>query len=247
MNPSNRLISVKMTLNHVFYISYLVPASRIRPFLPVVLPPATAFPEHMFVSIVGMKCNNVRLSGFPWPSFDYGQLNVRTYVIDPQTGNPAVYFFQSGVSSCIVPLLTSIFGITWERIDFDLQPYLNEEAAQPSYKVIGGWQEDLYFEIVESESSREGMEVFADPESEITHITGPLIGFMGSTGHTIRFEISHLPLEVHRARLLGIRFQLPVAMGLLKEGELSKPDSVLLVPRWEFTVYLPPRRVYPRS
>ncbi len=83
------------------------------------------------------------------------------------------------------------------------------------------------------------MEIFVDPESEITHITGPLIAFMKSAGHTIRFEISHLPLEVQRARLLGIRFQMPAAMGILKEKELSKPVTVLLVPRTEFTVPLP--------
>jgi hypothetical protein len=247
MNPSNQLISVKMMLSHVVYISYRVPASRIRPLVPNILPLATPFPDQVFVSIVGMKCNRVRLSGFPWPSFNYDQLNIRTYVIDPQTGNQAVYFFHSGVTSPLVPLLTRILGIPWEKIAFGLQENRGEDQPRPTYRAIGRWKEDLNFEIEEPESSREGTEVFMDPKSEITHITGPLIAFMGPTGHTIRFEISHLPLEVHRARLLGIRFQIPAAMGILKEEELPKPNSVLLVPRTEFTVHLPPRRVYTRS
>lgn len=243
MNLSNRLISVKMTLNHVFYISYLVPISRIRPFLPEVLQPATAFPEHMFVSIVGMKCNGVRIYGFPWPSFDYDQLNVRTYVIDPQTGTPAVYFFRSGVSSGIIPLLTSIFGITWEKINFDLQPSIGQETARPNYKVIGDWQEDLYFEITEPESHSEEKGAFPDLTSEISNITGPRIAFMASGKHTIRYEATQEILSVQRARLVDIRFQLPVTMGLLKQAELSRPDSVLLASRTKLGAYLPPQRV----
>lgn len=247
MNPLNQLISLKMMLHHVLYISYLVPASRIRPLVPNVLPLATPFPDQVFVSIVGMKCNRVRLSGFPWPSFDYDQLNIRTYVTDPHTGHHAVYFFHSGVASPLVPLLTRIFAIPWKKIAFELQENRGEDQPRLTYRAIGRWKEDLNFEIEESESSREGIEVFVDPESEIIHITGPLIAFMEYRGHTMRFEISHLPLEVHRASLLGIRFRMPAAMGILKEEELSKPDSVLLVPRTEFTVHLPPRRVYTRS
>lgn len=243
MNPLNRLISVKMTLNHVFYISYLVPISRIQPFLPEFLQPATVFPEQMFVSIVGMKCNDVRVYGFSRPSFDYDQLNVRTYVIDPQTGKPAVYFFRSGVSSGIIPWLTSIFGITWETIDFDLQPYLSEDPARPGYKVIGHWQEDLYFEIAESELSSEEKGLFPDLASEISDITGPRVAFMSSDKHTIRYEATQQIQSVHRARLLDIRFQLLVTMGLLKETELSKPDSVLLASQTKLGAYLPPQRV----
>lgn len=48
MNPLNQLISVKMMLRHVLYISYLVPASRIRPLVPNVLPLATPFPDQVF-------------------------------------------------------------------------------------------------------------------------------------------------------------------------------------------------------
>lgn len=243
MNPLNRLISVKMTLNHVFYISYLVPISRIQPFLPEFLQPATVFPEQMFVSIVGMKCNDVRVYGFSRPSFDYDQLNVRTYVIDPQTGNPAVYFFRSGVSSGIIPWLTSIFGITWEAIDFDLQPYLSEKPARRGYKVIGHWQEDLYFEIAKSEPSSEEKGLFPDLASEITEISGPRLAFMTSGNHTIRYESTQQIQSVQRVSLLDIRFQLPVTMGLLKETELSKPDSVLLASQTKLGAYLPPQRI----
>jgi hypothetical protein len=224
-----------MDLYDVIYISYLVPMARIHHFIPPILSLAVDESERTYVSFVAMRCRRVKLSIFPWPCFHYDQLNLRTYVIDPITDTPAVYFFRSGVSLGIVPMLTRIISIPWERITFQL-----DENYSSRYYASGNWLGELYFEI---ELSTEGVQ----EKSIIDHLTGPMIGFMGSQNKLRRFKITHQALEVQSAVLRKIRFPLPVEKGLVMDSELQKPDSVLIVPEAKFTVYLPPRSISERG
>jgi len=227
----SRLTTVKMDLENVIYISYLVPVERIRQHVPQILPLVSENEGRVYVTFVAMKCHRVRLSGMGWPRFNYDQLNLRTYVTDPKSGALAVYFFHSGVSIGIVPRMTGLLGIPWEKISFDL-----DTSSTSSYRASGNWLGEVAFEI----------ERRADDELEesiVRHLTGPMMGFMGGKGKVRGFRINHRPLEVRSAVLKSIRFPLPVEKGLVRGDELQKPDSVLLVPEAEFTVYLPPHRV----
>lgn len=233
--PNSKLSAVRMDLANVLYISYLVPSARIGSLVPRILPLATNENDQVYISFVAMKCFHVRLSILPWPRFNYDQLNLRTYVTDPKTGNPAVYFFQSGVSLRIVPILTRIMGIPWEKVSFNL-----DSTSQPRYRASGYWLGNLSFEI---DSAADEIV----PESVVHHITGSMMGFMGSEGKMRSIRINHRALEVKSAVLRNIRFPLPVEKGLVTDDELQKPDSVLLVPNAEFTVYFPPRSVSKRG
>ncbi|MFC2018087.1 DUF2071 domain-containing protein [Chloroflexota bacterium] len=235
MSFLSRFTTVKMDLESLVYISYLVPSGRVRQFVPRVLPLASDEGGNAYVSFVAMRCRHVRLSGIPWPRFNYDQLNLRTYVSDPQTGAPAVYFLKSGVSIGIVPLITRLMGIPWEKISLNM-----DASSRPIYRAWGNWLGQVDFEI----GSRVGE---ALQEQVVRHLTGPMMGFMGGQGKLRRFRINHRSLEVHKAVLSYIRFPLPVEEGLVSETELQKPDSVLMVPEAEFTVYLPPHRVSERG
>jgi len=174
-------------------------------------------------------------AGMGWPYFNYDQLNLRTYVTDPKSSAPAVYFFHSGVSIGIVPRMTRLLGIPWEKISFNL-----DTSSTSAYRASGNWLGEVTFAI----------ERHADDELEesvVRHLTGPLMGFMGGEGKVRGFRINHRLLEIRSAVLKSIRFPLPVEKGLVGEDELPKPDSVLMVPEAEFTVYLPPHRVVERG
>lgn len=82
--------SVTMKLCDILYLSYLVPASRIRPFVPEILPMAY-IDDRVFISIVIFHSSGVRLVNLPSLRFDYNQINLRTYVKDPQTKNHGFY------------------------------------------------------------------------------------------------------------------------------------------------------------
>ncbi|OPY89476.1 MAG: hypothetical protein A4E72_01095 [Syntrophus sp. PtaU1.Bin208] len=224
-----RLLTIKMDLHNVLYVSYPVPVDRVRPRVPSELTLA-AVQGRVFLSIVSMQCRNVHLSGLKWPSFHYDQLNLRTYVLDPKTGKPSVYFFKSGVSSTFIPVATRILGIPWERISFDLVEERSEEG-EDFYKAVGSWDGDI--EIWMKASDEEDLN-----SAVIESITGPRLGFIGSGGSLKRIAIEHEVLDVRRLSLLRIRFPLPVEAGLLSVSELENPDSVLIVPESRFSVYL---------
>jgi len=225
------LATVRMDLENLIYISYLVPLERLRPLIPRVLPIASYEEGRAFVSFVAMKCRRVRLSGIRWPRFNYDQLNLRSYVTDPQTGSPAVYFYQSGVSIGIVPLITRLLGIPWEKISFNLN-----KRSGSVYNGSGNWLGELDFEI--QSPVEEALQ-----ESVVHHLTGPMIGFIGTGGKLRKFNISHRSLGVQNAALNYIRFTLPVEKGLIEENELQEPGSVIMVPEAEFRVHMPPHRV----
>jgi len=223
------LPTIKMDLHSVLYVSYLVPADRLRPRVPLELTLAAA-KGRVFLSIVAMQCRNVHLSGLTWPSFGYDQLNLRTYVFDPKTGNPAVYFFKSGVSSAVIPVATRILGIPWERISFDLVKERSENG-EDLFNAVGSWKGEI--EIRMKPSASKGPE-----RAVIESITGPMVGFLDSGGRLKRIAIEHKVLDVRALSLLRIRFPLPVEAGLLTASELENPDSVLIVPESQFSIHL---------
>jgi len=222
-------LMVKMDLQNVLYLSYLVPVDRLRPLVPPGLR-LNATGSAVFLSIVAMQCRKVHLSFLGWPSFSYDQLNLRTYVIDPKTGDPAVYFFRSGVSSNLIPVATRLLGIPWERISFSLAAEQDGSGAD-FYKAAGDWNGEIEIQMKSAPAEDSDATV-------IDVITGPLAGFIGSGERLKRIAIKHQVLDVRRLSLLQIRFPLPVEAGLLAAPELEKPDSVLIVPESQFSVFI---------
>jgi len=224
-----QLLTIKMDLHNLLYLSYLVPADRLRPLVPSGLK-LESLEDKVFISIVAMQCRKVHLSYLQWPSFGYDQLNLRTYVIDPKTGNPAVYFFQSGVSSKIIAAATRILGIPWAHISFNL---LTERSADGTdfYRAIGNWNGEI--EILMKSSLGKNT-----PDNIIKHITEPMAGFIGRGKKLKRIVIEHKVLDVRFLSLSQIKFSLPVYAGLMTAAELDKPDSVLIVPQSRFSVFI---------
>jgi hypothetical protein len=219
-----------MDLRDVLYVSYRVPTTRVRPLVPSALPLAS-IGDGVFVSLVAMQCKRVHLSALKWPSFNYDQLNLRTYVFDPQTGKPAVYFFKSGVSSRFIPMATRILGIPWQRISFALRMESSGINNIDKYRALGHWYGDIDIEMQMSASS-------SPDAATVEHITGPMAGFIGNGNRLKRIDIEHKALEIRALSLSRIKFQLPVEAGILLESELGSPDSVLMVPVSKFTIHI---------
>jgi len=224
-----QLLTIKMDLHNLLYLSYLVPADRLRPLVPSWLT-LDSLENKVFLSIVAMQCRRVHLSHLQWPNFGYDQLNLRTYVIDPITGNPAVYFFQSGVSSKIIPAATCILGIPWAHISFNL---LTERSADGTdfYRAIGNWNGEI--EILMKSSLIKNTQ-----DNIIRHITEPMAGLSAEGKKLKRIVIEHKVLDVRFLSLSQIKFNLPVDAGLLAAAELDKPDSILIVPQARFSVFI---------
>lgn len=232
-----------MSLRHVLYVSYLVPLSRVRPLVPDAIPLDVYDSDKVFVSTVSMNCNNVRLANMPWPRFNYDQLNLRTYVMDPHAGDRAVYFLQSGVTSAMTSYLTGLIGVPWHRIPFELNVHRENEERYRSYSAKGNWNGDIVIKASDFGSLAGSAGSPDITEAIIDHITGPLTGLVGPKGRTMRFGIRHRALEVWSGKLDELSYPFLLTSGVLNEVEIPQPHNVLLVPEAEFTIMLPPRRI----
>ncbi|MFC1874534.1 DUF2071 domain-containing protein [Chloroflexota bacterium] len=227
----------------MLYISYLVPAARIRGLVPEILPLSIVRGDKAFVSIVLLNSSQARLNWLPYPSFDYNQINIRTYIKDPQSNNQAVYFLRSGVTSKFISLATRAIGVPWERISCEFKIDADKESNYKSYKALGHWSGD--FSI--SAASKPGTPVkpapFADLKSATDYLIRPLLGFYGRNEKVSRFRIQHPDIEPSVGQLQAFDFPVFKDMELVDKPESCSPHSVFIVPRAQFRIYLPASRL----
>jgi hypothetical protein len=233
--------TVQMDIHDVLYLSYLIPEKRLRPAIPDNVRFAS-FQGKTIVSLVIFHSKNVRASFFPFFRFYYDQANIRTYVLDPITGKPAVFFLRSGITSPFVAAITRILRIPWQSISMRLDV---QHDSDPSYRytVEGNWEGDFDIRLNENKHPPIDMEPFQTPEEATHFLTSPSVGFYGSSGGIIRFEVKHSAIRPSMGKISAIDFPMLVHSGLLTDEELWFPHSALIARRGLFTVSMPPTRV----
>ena len=242
-----KLTRVEMKLRHVAYLSYLLPAPQVRRLVPDVLPLSAVDDNKVFVSVVILQSRDVRLASFPLMRFNYNQINLRTYVKDPYTGNQAVYFVKSGVTSAPVSLLTRIVGPSWQEVTLSIEVKQSDPGHYEHYAAFGQWSGDFHLVAEETELDLSEIAPFGSVQSAADYLIRPLIGFYGPQGRIGRFEISHPPIRPRAMQLLEFQWPVLDAMGLVSEEKVKEPHTVLLVPESRFSIFLPARRVIERS
>ena len=240
---TRKITHVEMSLHHVLYISYLVPESRVRQLVPEQLQLAVIARNHVFVSVVILQSAGVRLSSLPFPKFTYNQINIRTYVLDPNSGQQAVFFLQSGVTSSVVSLLTRSIGIPWQHISAELEISTDKKGNYRSYRAGGIWGQP--FSLVAEGTPEHPITIapFRDVDKAISYLVRPLMGFFDQEGKTRGFRIWHPDVQPHGGLIKQIHFPLLKTLNLIDESAISKPDSILLVPNAYFYIYMPPERI----
>jgi len=238
-NGGNRPLNVRMTLRDVLYVSYAVPAEKIRVLVPDILSVATSGDKVAFISIVALRSSQVRLNLLPFARFHYNQLNIRTYVVDPVSGKHAVYFIKSGVTSRFISMATRISGIPWQLIDMETE--LNAQNDTGSYVTSGKWGDKFSLKARADLDSPEQLLFFGDRESAVEFLIRPLIGFVGDNQKLGRFTIGHPEVKPQVWYLSEIDFKLFADLGVV--NELMNPHSVFFLPAADFSIYLPPARI----
>lgn len=239
MGILNSLMHVRIGLNHVLYISYLVPAARMRGLIPEILPLSIVGGDKAFVSIVLLNSSQARLNWLPYPSFDYNQINIRTYVKDPQSNNQAVYFLRSGVTSKFISFATRTIGVPWEHISCELKIDVDKENNYKSYEALGHWRGDFSISTASKPDELVKPAPFADLKSATDYLIRPLVGFYGRNEKVSRFRILHPDIELGVGQLQAFDFPVFEDMELVDKPELYSPHSVFIVPQAQFHIYLP--------
>jgi hypothetical protein len=234
-----RLLRVQMTLRDVLYISYAIPAGRLRPIVPDILPLATIGDDIAFISVVVLRSTRVRLSSLPFLRFNYDQLNIRTYVKDPSTSKHAIYFLRSGVTSRFISLVTRVSGIPWQFIGLKID--VDGLSRTNSYLASGNWEGRFSLKAQPFSDGFEKAAFFSNREESVDFLIRPLIGFIGDTGRLGRFTIQHPEVEPQSWNLTELDLPLFTNLGVV--DELSNPHSVFYLPTADFSIYLPPRTI----
>ncbi len=235
--------SVAMDIYDVLYLSYLIPESKVQPYITGPLTPATFRNEMVFLSIVCFHSKDVRVAGFPFIKFSYDQINIRTYVRDPNSGKNGVLFLNSGITSPVMALSTNILGFPWENIPFQLMAVKDGNNRYMEYRATGTWRGNIDISVKEDASSPACNDLPPDLKNTIQHITAPGIGFYNTRGWVLRFEVKHTEIKPHTGNILHIDFPFLTSSGLLTQHEMSKPDNILIADKGTFTIFLPPQRI----
>lgn len=239
-----RLVSVEFRLQDVLYISYLVSRHRMESCIPPSLSLATVSDDQVFLSLVLFRSTVSHAFMCPAPPIVFDQINLRTYVIDPYTGKPGVFFLDYGVNVRSIAFLYRIVsGMSVRHIPFSIDIQRDEQSRYSRYKAEGYWEGPLYFEGTEVPVEMGNLGLFATGVDAINYLVDPAVGFYGSSGKVRRLEVWH-PRSLPRMLRLGTaQCRLIAVKGMVDDVEIPRPHHALVVPGWPFLTYLPPRRV----
>ncbi len=234
--------TVHLDIYDVLYLSYMVPITRLRPFVPDALNFAVTLEDTSIISLVVFRSRNVRVSLLPFLRFKYDQANIRTYVVDPTTGKPSVFFLKSGITSPLVSVATGVLGIPWQHISIRIDT--EHRDNEPSiYAAQGNWDGAFSVCINKDRSFLIDMTPFQTPEEAIRFLTGPSVGFYKSSSGVIRFEVEHSAIKPSMGTISAIHFPILTRMGLVTDDELPLSHSALVAPHGYFNVSMPPHNV----
>lgn len=238
-----RLMSVEMLLRDMLYVSYLAPVSRLNPFLPPVLKPATVDGENVFVSLVIFRGKTSGAATIPAPRIPFDQVNIRTYVIDPMTGKPAVYFVHCGISGSFITFLyRTLSGMPVEHTPFSIKPEKGTNGSYSHYNASGTWNGQFTIETEEISPALDTLAPFPNVQRAIDYLIDPLVGFYSDENTLRRLEVYHGPLVPRVCRATTINFPYLTRLGIVPEDEVSSPHNVLLVPVTPFFINLPAKK-----
>lgn len=245
--PAGR--DVVATLEHFAIVTYAVAPERVRPHVHPSLEldcfPGPNGKPLVWVSMVPFEDQDFRFSAVPWARFRFGQTNYRTYVVDRATGRRAVWFFGTTLDSWTVAVPRYLWKLPWHRgrVRFDCE-YDRKAGRYAHYRMntASSWA-PVELELSDLGTPVSALDGIADSEGALVALTHPLIGvYFRRDGTLGTYRIWHDRLRCTSGQVVRARIDLFDRLGLVPFSEQDRPHSVLLQPRTEFTIYLPPGR-----
>lgn len=149
-------------------------------------------------------------------------------------GEHVVWFFGTALDTPWVAIPRVGWKLPWHRtsIRFDVE-YNGEEERYRKYRMeaAGRWG-GAELDLVDSGEAPTELEGFPDVETGEVILTHPMKGYYrrrnGSLGS---YQIWHDRLRLHRAEARTARFDLLDTLGLVKRGDLSTVQSVMVARR----------------
>jgi hypothetical protein len=235
--------TVQMDIYDVLYLSYIIPEERLRPAVPDNVYLAAPIQGKAIISLVIFRSKNVTASLFPFIHFNYDQINLRTYVVDPSTGKNAVFFLKSGITSRFISVITNLLQIPWQSVFLSLDTRYNDERGFVHYAVEGDWEGPFNIVLNANRDPVVNPIPFNALDEAIRFLTGPAVGFYNTSRGLICFEVKHSEIRPAMGAISSIQLPMLPLSGLITNEELWRPTNVLVAPDGHFTIYMPPTRL----
>jgi len=232
-----------MQLKDMLYVNYLVPRGRVAGILPEELRPAVVDEENTFLSLVIFKGNTANAFHIPAPPIPFDQVNIRTYVVDPQSGKTAVYFIKCGINGRFITFMyKTLSGMPVEHCPFRITGGADRVGNYGNYLVEGSWHGPFTIAAAEIAPAIEALDPFGCVDEALQYLMNPTAGFYHARGSLRRLEIFHEPSKPKVCRAVHVDFPHLEELGLLSAKEIGKPHNLLLVPYTPFEIFLPPTK-----
>ena len=239
---------VVSTLEHFALITYAVPIGALEKLIPTIRFDIASFNIDGalmgLISAVPFEDADFRFARVaPWMRFRFGQTNHRAYVIDKRTGEPGVWFFGTTLGSPVVQLARGMWRIPWHQARYNISCTYNSAArcyTQFRYEVTSDW----CGAAIEMHDTCELMALLPGFESlahQVVVLTHPTDGFYRRLdGRLGTYSVWHKQLTLTMGTASNLYFSLYEKLGLLNRRQMQRPHSVLICPKTEFHVHLPP-------
>ncbi len=237
-------------LEHFAIVTYAIPPERLRPLVhqrfDLDCVAGAGGELRALVSMVPFLDRNFHFARLPWLCFRFGQTNYRAYVIDRATGKRGVWFFGTTLDSWSVVFPRYLWKLPWHRgrtrfschYDACSRRYMRYRVAARSE-----WA-PVRLELADSGLAPVKMTGFLDLDLAAVILTHPFNGFFyrrdGALGS---YRVWHERLNLTAGRVVQAEIGLFDRLGLVPFAEQDSPHSVLIQPRTEFSIYLPPKKV----
>lgn len=241
-------MDVVTKLRHFALITYAVAPERIRPHVHERFELDTYTGSdgkpYVWLSVVPFEDADFHFTTLPLLNFRFGQTNYRTYVIDRETGQPAVWFFGTTLGSWTVAIPRYLWRLPWHSGDvrFDTR-YDTARGCYTRYRMttVSAWAA-VELDIEDTGEAVSTLDGFADLEAGLVKLTHPLIGaYYRRDGELGSYSIWHDRLQCTVGRIKQARFDLLDRLGVVTFDEQQTPHSILIQRETEFIIKLPPK------
>ncbi len=245
MERPSRLDAIT-TLRHFAIVTYAVPPERLRPLVHLRFDLDTVVIDgagRALISVVPFEDQDFRAAAWPSPRARFGQTNYRIYVVDRETGQRAVWFLGTTLGSWTVAVPRYLWRLPWHYGRFAIACEQDGAGRYTTYRfdTQSAWA-PVRLELDHEPDAPLSLPGFADLETALTILTHPLDGFYTRRdGRLGSYSVWHERLVPTGGRVRSARLGLLDRLGVVPFAEQAVAHSVLIQPRTEFLVRLPPR------
>ena len=224
---------VLVTLEQLAIVTWPIAEATLRPHLPPSLRPVVRN-GHAFVSAALFRNRALRPAVLGIPRMTSFQMNVRSYVFDPVSGEPDSVFFHGLYLSrrWLVALSSRLLGVRFQHLSLTVAArHEGERVARYEARAADG-----RVNVLAQEADQ------AVGQEMLGFLTNPHTGYVLGRDDVLRcWSIWHRPQEVHTMAVNRATVAPVAALGV------GAPQWAFYVRSIDYEVYLPPTAAMKRS